>query len=80
MANYHVMKNKENDKWSAKREGAERVAGYYDTQAKAEKAAKEMSANNGGGEVRIHTPKGFIRDSDTVKPGNDPRSIKDKKF
>jgi hypothetical protein len=80
MANYHVMKNKETGNWSAKREGADRVAGYYNTQAKAEKAAKEMSANSGGGEVRIHTPKGLIRDSDTVKPGNDPGSIKDKKF
>ncbi|MFZ3057719.1 MAG: DUF2188 domain-containing protein [Minisyncoccales bacterium] len=79
MANYHVMKNKEGD-WFAKKEGAERVAGYYDTQAEAEKAAKEMSANSGGGEVRIHSPKGPIRDSDTVKPGNDPRSIKDYKF
>ncbi len=80
MANYHVMKNKDVDKWFAKREGADRAAGYYDTQAEAEKAAKEMSSNSGGGEVRIHTPKGPIRDSDTVKPGNDPSSIKDTKF
>lgn len=80
MANYHVMKNKENDKWSAKREGADHVAEYYDTQAGAEKAAKEMSANSGGGEVRIHRPDGPIRDSDTVRPGNDPRPPKDKKY
>ncbi len=49
MANYHVMKNKELDKWVAKREKAERVAGYFDTQAEAEKAAKQMAANSGGG-------------------------------
>ncbi|MCK5123525.1 MAG: DUF2188 domain-containing protein [Candidatus Pacebacteria bacterium] len=79
MANYHVTKNKDLGKWAAKREKAERVAGYYDTQAEAEKAAKEFSANNGGGEVRIHTPKGPIRDSDTVAPGNDPCPPKDKK-
>lgn len=80
MANYHVMKIKEPGKWVAKREGAERVAGYYDTQAEAEKAAKEMSANSGGGEVRIHSPNGPIRDSDTVAPGKDPCPPRDKKF
>lgn len=79
MANYHVMKNKELDKWSAKREGAKRVAGYFNTQADAEKVAKQMVAKSGGGEVRIHSPKGPIRDSDTVAPGNDPNPPKDKK-
>lgn len=79
MANYHVLKNKEVGKWVAKREGAERVGGYYDTQAEAERAAKQMSANSGGGEVRIHSPNGQIRDSDTVPPANDPCPPKDKK-
>ena len=79
MANYHVMKNKELDKWEAKREGADRVAGFFDTQAEAEKAAKELAANSGGGEVRIHTPKGSIRDSDTVAPAEDPFPPKDKR-
>ncbi len=80
MANYHVMKHKEAKDWVAKREGAGKAAGHYDTQAKAEKAAKEMSANSGGGEVRIHSPKGPIRDSDTVSPGNDPNPPRDKKY
>lgn len=80
MANYHVMKNKELGQWIAKKEGAERAVGYYDTQAEAEKAAKKMSANSGGGEVRIHSPKGPIRDSDTVAPGKDPCPPRDKKF
>jgi hypothetical protein len=55
MANYHVMKNKETNKWVAKREGAECAAGSYGNQAEAEKAAKGMSSNSGGGEVRIQT-------------------------
>jgi len=79
MANYHVMKDKETGKWEAKREGAERNAGFFNTQAEAEKAAKEFAAHSGGGEVRIHTPKGPIRDSDTVAPGNDPFPPRDKK-
>jgi hypothetical protein len=57
MANYDVTKNKDLGKWKAKREGSQRVSGYFDTQAKAERAAKQFSANNGGGEVRIHSPK-----------------------
>lgn len=80
MSNYHVTKDKETGDWKAKREGANRVAGYYNTQAEAEKAAKEFSGNSGGGEVRIHGLDGKIRDSDTVAPGNDPNPPKDKKY
>lgn len=80
MANYHVTKNKNLDHWQAKKEGAERVSGYYNTQAQAEKAAKQFSSNNGGGEIRIHSPKGPIRDSDTVAPGDDPNPPKDEKY
>ncbi len=77
MANYHVSKDKKFGDWRAKREGSERAAGHYDTQVAAEKAAKQMSANSGGGEVRIHGLDGKIRDSDTVAPGNDPNPPKD---
>lgn len=79
MANYHVSKDKDRGEWRVKREGADRSAGYYDTQSEAEKTAKEMSANSGGGEVRIHKPNGPIRDSDTVAPGHDPNPPKDRK-
>lgn len=79
MANYHVSKDKESGDWRAKRENADRIAGYYDTQAEAEKAAKKMAENSGGGEVRIHSLKGPIRDSDTVPPGNDPCPPRDKR-
>ena len=79
ISNYHVSKNKDLDKWGAKREDSDRVSEYFDTQAEAEKAAKEFSSNNGGGEVRIHGLDGKIRDSDTVPPGNDPNPPKDKK-
>ena len=79
MSNYHVSKNKDLGMWKAKRDGVDRASGYYNTQAEAEKAAKGFSANNGGGEVRIHSPKGPIRDSDTVPPGHDPNPPKDKR-
>jgi hypothetical protein len=73
------MRNKDSGDWYAKRENADRAAGYYGTQSEAEKAAKEMAANSGGGEVRIHSLKGPIRDSDTVYPGNDPNPPRDRK-
>ena len=79
MVNYHVIKDQESGDWSVKREGTERAVGYYETQAKAEKAAKQMSAQSGGGEVRIHDSKGQIRDSDTVPPAHDPHPPIDKK-
>lgn len=79
MANYHVTKDRDSGMWRAKREGADRASGYYETQAEAERAAKGFAANSGGGEVRIHRPKGPIRDTDTIPPGNDPNRPRDKK-
>ena len=80
MANYHVTQKKGQDGWNVKKEGADRASAIVSTQAAGEKIAKELSANNGGGEVRIHRPNGGpIRDSDTVAPRNDPRSSKDNK-
>ena len=79
MANYHVSKNKDLDQWGARREVADRVSEYFDTQVEAERAAKEFSSNSGGGEVRIHGLDCRIRDSDTVPPGNDPNPPEDTK-
>ena len=79
MANYHVSRQA-NGNWQAKREGADKAGGIFDTQREAEKMAKEFSANSGGGEVRIHGLDGKIRDSDTVKPAIDPNPPKDKVY
>uniref|UniRef100_UPI00404B4E3E DUF2188 domain-containing protein n=1 Tax=Fulvivirga sp. TaxID=1931237 RepID=UPI00404B4E3E len=81
MANYHVTQKKGQDGWNVQKEGSKKASAIVSTQKEAEKLAKHFSANNGGGEVRIHRPNGGpIRDSDTVKPGNDPISSKDTKF
>ena len=78
MANYYVTRNQDGT-WNAKRENADRVSSISDTQREAEADAKEFSANSGGGEVRIQGLNNRFRDSDTVFPGNDPRSIIDRK-
>lgn len=80
MANYHVTNRKGQDNWKVVKEGAKRASANADTQKAAEKIAKQISANNGGGEVRIHKPNGGpIRDSDTVAPGKDSFPPRDKK-
>lgn len=79
MANYYVTKNPDRT-WDAKRENADRASGIFQTQQEAEIAAKEFSANSGGGEVRIQGRDNKFRDSDTVAPGDDPNPPKDKKY
>jgi len=78
MANYHVSGNRK-DGYRIKREGASRASGYFHTQSAAESKAKRLSSNSGGGEVRIHSINGPIRDSDTVPPANDPNPPKDRR-
>jgi len=81
MANYHVTTRKGSSKFFVVKENTKRASATAGDQTGAEKIAKEFSANSGGGEVKIHrvTGKKTIRDSDTVKPGNESKT-KDKKF
>lgn len=78
MANYHVSGNRK-DGYTIQREGAARNSGTFETQGQAEARAKELASNTGGGEVRIHSINGPIRDSDTVPPAHDPNPPKDRK-
>jgi len=79
MASYTVSKNKKTKEWDVKRDRAKRISTSASTQKEAEKLAKQFSANNGGGEVRVKGRNGKYRDPDTVKPGNDPNPPRDKK-
>lgn len=78
MANYHVVRSKDGD-WVARKAGAGRVSGTFNSQRDAEKAAKQFASSTGGGEVRIHDRNGKIRDSDTVAPARDSSPPRDKK-
>lgn len=80
MANYHVTKPKGSDVWKVVKEKSERASATTHTQKEAEKIAKQLAGDSGGGEVRIHKPNGGpIRDSDTVPPARDPNPPEDKK-
>lgn len=74
----HVVPNKDGG-WDVQKPGASRASAHADTQKEATTRAKEIVHNAGGGEVRIHGRDGKIRNSDTVKPGNDPLPPRDKK-
>lgn len=55
--------------------GGARASAHRITQAQAVDRAKEIVANQGGGEVTISGRNGEFRAKDTVKPGNDPKNI-----
>jgi hypothetical protein len=74
--NRHVVPNPKGG-WDVKASGAKRPSAHASTQAQAERRAKEIVSNQGGGEVRIHGKDGRIRDSDTVAPGHDPNPPRD---
>ena len=70
-SNRHVVPNPEGG-WSVKAPKAMRASAHARTQAEAERRARAIVGNQGGGEVVTHRPDGRIRDSATVPPGNDP--------
>ncbi|MEI6950369.1 DUF2188 domain-containing protein [Paraflavisolibacter sp. H34] len=78
MATYHVTQSNGQKTWNVRKENGKKASAILPTQEAAERLAKKLAGNSGGGEVKIHRPNaGPIRDSDTVKPGNDPRRSKD---
>lgn len=60
------------DGWADKANDVSRPAKIYPTQAEAERASKQRSANAGGGEVTVQGRDGKFRSKDTVAPGDDP--------
>ena len=65
-------------KWQNKRNDAGKASSIHDTQKDAEKAAREMLRNQGGGELTTKGVNGKIRSKDTIAPGKDPNPPKDK--
>jgi hypothetical protein len=65
-------------KWVNKRQDTKKASSLHETQKEAEKAARIMLKNQGGGELTTSGKNGKIRSKDTIKPGNDPCPPKDK--
>jgi len=75
MPNRSVHKRSD-ETWVNKRDDSDRASSLHTTQKDADQAAKEMSNNQGGGEVSTHGENGQIRSKDSMD-SNDPRNIKD---
>jgi Uncharacterized protein conserved in bacteria (DUF2188) len=79
MPRRYVVSKRKGGGWAVKRAGAKRAAAIKRTQSAGESLAKRLLKKSGGGEATIKNRRGKIRDSDTVKPANDPRSRKDRR-
>lgn len=69
---------REDGQWANKRNDASRASSLHRTQADAQRAARDMLKNQGGGELAIKGENGRIRSKDTIPPGNDPLPPRDK--
>jgi hypothetical protein len=78
-ANRRIVQQRGDGQWEVKKPGADRASAVTDTQAAAIDRARDILGNDGGGELTIKGQDGRIRDSDTVRPGNDPNPPRDKR-
>lgn len=74
----HIVPNAKGG-WDVKAPRADRASSHHRTQGEAERRAKDILTNLGGGEAVIHGRDGRVRDSDTVPPARDPNPPKDRK-
>jgi hypothetical protein len=72
--NKRVVQQRDDGKHEVRKPGANRASVVTDTQKDAVKAARDILRNDGGGELQIRGRNGQIRQQDTIRPGNDPRS------
>lgn len=66
MARNNYWVSPSGDNWKAKREGASRAAGVFDTQRAAENYARGLLKNSSGGELITQNQQGQIRSKDTI--------------
>ena len=69
--NRHVTQRPDGS-WANKIEGADRASSLHDTQAEAQKSARESLQKNSGGELITHGTDGKIRQKNTIPPAKDP--------
>jgi len=77
--NRRIVQQRQDGDWEIKKPGADRASAITDTQSAAIDRGRQILSNNGGGELTIKGQNGKIRDSDTVRPGNDPNPPRDKR-
>ena len=75
--NDRTVSRRPDGSWANKRDGNDRASSLHETQREAERAAREMLGNSGGGELKVKGEDGKIRSKDTISPGNDPNPPRD---
>lgn len=76
--NDRTVSKRDDGQWANKKDGADRASSLHSTQKAAEKAARDMLKNSGGGELKTKGEDGKIRSKDTIPPAKDPNPPKDK--
>lgn len=71
--NKRVVQQRPDGKHEVRAPGAARASAVTRTQAEGIGRAREILANDGGGELQVRGRDGTIRKQDTVAPGSDPR-------
>jgi len=63
--------------WANERNDADKASSLHGTQGEAERAARAMLQNQGGGELITKGLDGRIRSKDTIPPGRDTNPPRD---
>lgn len=74
--NRRMVQRRTDGKTEVRKPGAERASAIVESQAEGIQRARQILANDGGGELQVRGLDGQIRQQDTVAPANDPRSSK----
>lgn len=75
-SNKRIVQRREDGKTEVRKPGAARASAIVDNQADGIARARDILSNDGDDELQIRGLNGTIRQQDTVKPGNDPKTSK----
>lgn len=72
--NKRVVQKRDDGNYEVRKPGAKRASAVTPTQRDGIARARDILKGDGGGELQVRGENGQIRQQDTIKPGNDPRS------
>lgn len=73
-----IVYRRDDGQWVNKKTDSDRASSVHDKQSQAERAARDMLKNTGGGELITKGIDGKIRSKDTIPPAKDPCPPRDK--
>jgi hypothetical protein len=76
VTNKRIVQKRDDGKHEVRKPGASRASAVTDMQAAGIDRARDILANDGGGELQVRGLDGAIRRQDTIAPANDPKSSK----